>query len=618
MLVTVAYRLQLAALRDDRQASVLAEQTAARFGEAADVVFDADTGLFKVLMGRYAGRGDAEARRGELERRGLEGVWITSTGLGPDAHLVLVGGPDVTLERTLVVETANGTVRVAGRRYRGRLVIYLNDRGRLNLINEIFLEDYLRGVVPMELGPELYPELEALKAQTVAARTYTVMNLSGFESEGFDICATPRCQVYGGLDAEHPRSDEAVRGTLGEVLTHTGHLAEALYSSTCGGITEHVEVVFPERRGAHLRPAFCVERAADQVSGRAGARDPVGAVALAMSAGDAPGPLERSEARLRSLARMLDLPAGRDELRSLQRDEVDRFVLSLLDLILDRRLLGEAAESASQLGGPSRRVARALRKNRSTNLGEDGVSQLAVALALELGLYETRAVQVTQIDQQAGLLVARDEEGTRDLELTVAPSLFARTPQGSVESRSQLLIYPGDRVVLHQLQDQLVALEMDAERAVERPSASQYSSWQRFRSDTRLQQLVAKRYPGFEMNDLEILERGASGRVARMRLTSSSGESVDVAGLAVRWTLDLPDTWFSARRVEQGSRRGWTFRGRGLGHGVGMCQVGAYAMAKRGSGYRDILTHYYDDVRIEKWPTRSELQATFRDAGASR
>lgn len=303
---------------------------------------------------------------------------------------------------------------------------------------------------------------------------------------------------------------------------------------------------------------------------------------------------------------MLELPHGQDRLRSLERDEVDRFVLSLLDLILDRRLLGEAAESASQLGGASKRVAKALRKSRSTNLGEGGVSHLAVALALELGLYRTHSVRVTQVDQQAGLLVVRDDGGTREVALSGAPSLFMKSPEGT-ESRSELVIYPGDQVTLHSLEDRLVAVELASERAVERPSVSQYSSWRRFRSDERLRQLVAKRYPGFEMSGLEILERGASGRVARMRLTSNSGESVDVAGLAVRWTLDLPDTWFSVRRVDQGERRGWSFRGRGLGHGVGMCQVGAYAMAKRGSGYREILTHYYDDVRIERWPTRPEI-----------
>ena len=76
-----------------------------------------------------------------------------------------------------------------GARYRGRLLLYLNDRGLLNVINEISVEDYLRGVVPREMGPAAFASLDALKAQTVAARTYTLKNLGEFVSEGYDICA---------------------------------------------------------------------------------------------------------------------------------------------------------------------------------------------------------------------------------------------------------------------------------------------------------------------------------------------------------------------------------------------------------------------------------------------
>ena len=108
--------------------------------------------------------------------------------------------------------------------FRGRILIFVNDRGLLNVINELPLEEYLRGVVPKEMGPEIYDRLEALKAQTVAARTYTLKNLGEFTDEGYDICATPRCQVYGGMGNEHPLTDRAIRETAGEVLVFKDQL----------------------------------------------------------------------------------------------------------------------------------------------------------------------------------------------------------------------------------------------------------------------------------------------------------------------------------------------------------------------------------------------------------
>ena len=132
---------------------------------------------------------------------------------------------------------------------------------------EVSVEEYLRGVVPKEMGPELYDRLEALKAQTVAARTYTLKNLGEFADEGYDICATPRCQVYGGMGVEHPLSDEAISETSGEVMVFDGQLVEALYSSTCGGHTENVNVIFPLKDQPYLKGVACLEAGIDQVSG---------------------------------------------------------------------------------------------------------------------------------------------------------------------------------------------------------------------------------------------------------------------------------------------------------------------------------------------------------------
>jgi stage II sporulation protein D len=95
------------------------------------------------------------------------------------------------------------------------------------------------------------------------------------------------------------------------------------------------------------------------------------------------------------------------------------------------------------------------------------------------------------------------------------------------------------------------------------------------------------------------LSRGVSGRVGKLQLLGSDGRTEVVEGLAVRWTLDVPDTWFYVSRHQSADRQpGWLFRGRGWGHGVGMCQAGAYGMASRHLGYREILEHYYSGVEL--------------------
>jgi stage II sporulation protein D len=87
--------------------------------------------------------------------------------------------------------------------------------------------------------------------------------------------------------------------------------------------------------------------------------------------------------------------------------------------------------------------------------------------------------------------------------------------------------------------------------------------------------------------------------VGKIRIHGDNGQTVDVEGLAVRWTLDVPDTLFTAKRLAPRDQEpGWLFNGRGFGHGVGMCQVGSYGMAQRGHSYREILTHYYTGVEL--------------------
>lgn len=123
--------------------------------------------------------------------------------------------------------------------YRGALEIRTEGSG-VTAINVLDIDSYVRGVVAGEM-PSSWP-LEALKAQAVTARTYA---LATRKTTGlFDQYPDTRSQVYRGVSGESVRSDAAVRGTAGRVLTYNGEPAVTYYFSTSGGHTENVEFSF--------------------------------------------------------------------------------------------------------------------------------------------------------------------------------------------------------------------------------------------------------------------------------------------------------------------------------------------------------------------------------------
>jgi stage II sporulation protein D len=150
--------------------------------------------------------------------------------------------------------TPAGTVRVAsdgpapvsfgGKPYRGEIEIFAAGPGSLSVANVLSVESYLRGVVPLEIGGRPVEEIEAVKAQAVAARTYAVA-ASGSRARGsFDVYPTVEDQVYGGIDAEEPVSDRAIEETAGVVAESGGETITAYFHSSCGGRTEAREEIW--------------------------------------------------------------------------------------------------------------------------------------------------------------------------------------------------------------------------------------------------------------------------------------------------------------------------------------------------------------------------------------
>jgi stage II sporulation protein D len=620
------YRIQAAALRDERQAQGLAQRLERETGQPGEAFFDAGIDLYRVRVGRYATREEAEREMRRLTTIGVTGAFVVSDGAGVSEPAVRVSqGTSAVVYpgRWLSVSPASGSsLRVQGKRYRGRLLVYLNDRGALNLINELTIEDYLRGVVPSEMGPEQYNQVEALKAQAVAARTYAVRNLGEFAREGYDICATPRCQVYKGMAVEHPLSDRAIAETAGQVLLFEGGLVDALYSSTCGGHTEDVKVVFPLKQEPYLRGVPCMEVGMARIAGKLppGVEFPGGLTRelLPPTAGSAPA--QALSARLEHLALLAGLPAPRGRLSSLDRREVQRFVSQTFDLALDARLFLAPQDVHYLLHDPPkdwseedlRRAAYLIKSGLVTGpldqpLDEAEVEHMLLALA-EL-LHVVRREEVSFLSSADGALATRS--GKEDKVYPLSPGLATFRRQGEGMTSSGLALLPGDRLTLFWQGDRLLAATQEVDLdGVAFDRSSPYSSWTRFRTDSQLATQVGTRFPGLGFRDLEILERGPSGRVGKIRIQGATGQIVEVDGLAIRWTLDVPDTLFTAKRLApKNQEAGWLFTGKGFGHGVGMCQVGAYGMAQRGHSYREILSHYYTGVELGRVRWRSPATA---------
>ena len=152
-----------------------------------------------------------------------------------------------------VVPRGEGAVVIGPRRYRGTALVRAVGPGRVTAVNVLELEAYLLGVVPEEIGIRPEAEIEAVKAQAVAARTYAIGNLGNREALGFDFYATVADQVYSGLEHEAPVIARAVRETRGEILTYEGVPILAYYHSTCGGRTAAIEEVWPRALVPYLR-----------------------------------------------------------------------------------------------------------------------------------------------------------------------------------------------------------------------------------------------------------------------------------------------------------------------------------------------------------------------------
>jgi stage II sporulation protein D len=128
-----------------------------------------------------------------------------------------------------------GTIGFNGRHWRGELLVSSGGEG-LMVVNRLRMDDYVRGVVPLEIGTSSPGDAAAVEAQAVTARSYAATRL-GDSRRVYDMTATVQDQVYGGADAETAVGNASVDATRGLVLLYGGVVVNAPYHANCGGST---------------------------------------------------------------------------------------------------------------------------------------------------------------------------------------------------------------------------------------------------------------------------------------------------------------------------------------------------------------------------------------------
>jgi len=155
-------------------------------------------------------------------------------GLSASGGRITMGRRSLGVADAIVLPLKGGeTLRVGGRRYRGRLVLRAQN-DKLALVDVVGLEDYLRGVLPSEVGEG---PTEALKAQAVAARSFAVASMQGAAGRSWDLDNSADSQVYKGREEETAAADAAVAGTRGQILAWGRSVARAFFHSNSGGHT---------------------------------------------------------------------------------------------------------------------------------------------------------------------------------------------------------------------------------------------------------------------------------------------------------------------------------------------------------------------------------------------
>ncbi|HEV2801874.1 MAG TPA: SpoIID/LytB domain-containing protein [Pyrinomonadaceae bacterium] len=598
--------------------------------------------------------GTIAKRRTASDAPTQSGVRLASRASLPTRGLVVYAGGtsplmDSRAPVTFTPTDASAPLRFNEKPYRGRLEVFTNLNGSLTVVNVLGLEDYVRGVVPNELSPGGYGALEALKAQAVAARTYAVSNRGQFTAAGFDLLPTIRSQVYGGLSTEHPLSTRAVEETRGVIATYSGEPINALYTSTCGGRTESAENIFGGAAVPYLRGRECSAHHAHAAHAQAlvqTAREPsaLRAAEHATSARDAallavhgfrlPPRLDddwlEDDINAQEVRALLDVAArlARRTTPAAIGGDTTRppGFASALMLALDGESRADVLLSADDVNyflafrdapdipAPNRADVAMLLRDGHLTLNTDATlkprESLSRARALNLVVRVLEARGLFQLQKATarppvgGAFVVRAGKAP-ERAMTLAPDayLFRAFGERLFASRS-LQVVGGEPVAYHtDARGAIDYLELYAPpKGASAERVSPYTTWTTTLSAGEVANRLARRTGRIgSLVDLRVVARGVSRRALDLEVTGTNG-TAHVRGGRIRSALGLREQLFVIDRKydETGRVTSFTFTGRGWGHGVGMCQVGAYGMARAGLRYEQILKNYYTNIDLTK------------------
>lgn len=641
-------------------------------GEDAHVAFDTETRTWGMVVGTRHPREEAEELRARLETAGIDAtvegqdpqplaqqpsatnnptIRLTSRTSLPSREVVTSGSSGRLFSSSSPVAFAsdderNAPVRFNDRPYRGHIEVFTNLRGSLTVVNELGLEDYVRGVVANELSPGGYPAIEALKAQAIAARTYALKNRGQFMSQGFDLLPTTRSQVYRGLTSEHPLSTRAVDETRGIIATYNGEPINALYTSTCGGRTEDSERIFNEavpylraRECAAEGPTFDrfvirTTRTPAELQDDANvmlARDVsilltqnIGNLRDRVSDSWLSGEATVSEVRiwLANVARLArqDMPVVGDDV-----NRPPGFATALAASVYGEGRAGSllnnadadyllAVRDAQEIPASNRADLAILLRDGYLSVYPDAtlrprmpLSRARVLHAITRLLEERNLLQLQKGNARPasdGQLVLRPPKG-KEQTIGVNPDAFLFRYLGERSyAVSSVSLVGGEQVTYHLAPNgQIDFLEVKpALNGAAADRFSPFSNWTTGLSMAQVQARLARPARGIgPIMDLRVAARGPSHRVTDLEIVGANG-TAHVVGGRIRSALGLREQLFVIdRRYDDAGRvNSFVFIGRGWGHGVGMCQVGAYGLAKQGWSAEQILKTYYSGIELTR------------------
>jgi stage II sporulation protein D len=627
------FEVQIARLAHGGAARDLGARAEAASGLPPRVRFDPADGTYEVRVGEFPTQEAAQAMARSLATQGLGTPFVVQeSGPRPGAHLRLLETGEEFAAATVIPARKGEGLTLDGSAFRGVFEVRQGDGPTLTVVNVVNLEDYLKGVVPNELSPQGFSEIEALKAQAVAARTYALRHHDQFEAKGYDLCATPSCQVYRGQASEDPLSTRAVDETRGIAAYYQGVLINAYYTSTCGGHTEDGPNIFDGPDEPYLRGVACVpERTTLRTFKSAASPSPEDPESRDRALLSALGILGPKAARGGSAsAAELDLATQR-LLEALHREGCPgkagagsrgEFYRSLVDSLC-------WADRASRLLAPGD-PDYLLQVEDATSLRED--ERLPAALLLSEGIVEpfpdntlrprdpvlrSEAARIlARVALRAGgpSLVRGEYRGVSDGSLLVkngedvegeplAPDTKLFRDVGSAHvPASEVTLPVGEKVSLV-LRDGAIAV-LEAEQNLMGTAAdrsSRYYRWEARLTPAQVQNGIARYGSVGRVKDLVVRRVGVSGRVVELSVVGTQGDML-LKGLKIRNGLGLRENLFVLDREKDASGKveRFIFTGKGWGHGVGLCQVGSYGMAVAGARYGEILSHYYTGISLQK------------------